>query len=699
MRKLFRIFGILVASLVLLVVVAAIVLPYVVDANQFKPRIEQVVEDATGRELTIEGELSLSVFPWLGVELGATRLAQPEGFEGEAFARIEAVRVGVRLLPLLQKRLDVDRIELVSPVISLKRDAQGRTNWADLADIGKETSGSEATASGKSELPEIQVAGFLLDNGRVEFADAQAGSAFSASNLRVETGSLGLPVDTPVKVTGDVDMQQDGKQNLAMKLAIEGRAQADIESQQFALQDAIVSADITAAALPQEGNQPLPLRLSLKRAEAAMQSGTASFDGLQLELHDLVARVDAQVSSLNTAPEVNGSLNIPEVNLAALLARIGIALPEMRADDALNSFTLESSFAAGSESARFTSLDASMDATRLQGSAGIADFSKQAIRFDLAINSIDVDRYLTPTPEEPVDEPAKEGELDLDAIELPVELLRTLDVEGAARIGELRVMNLAMSNVKANVTSSRGQLRLNPFSADFYGGGYRGDIRTQVAGDALKLNASQDIQRFAIGPMLNDLAEIDRVSGSVSMQLVTSASGKTAGDWARSLGGTFKADASNGAIEGFNLWAKVREARAKFRNEPFDASQYPNRTEFADLAANGRFVEGEVVNDSVVAKLPFLGVQGSGRIQPLAKTMDYKLDVTVLDKPELAESMEELRGKMIPVTISGEIKSPKVRPDVAATFKARAKQEAEEAVEEKKEDIKKKLEDKLKDIF
>src|SRR5262245_3909957 len=101
MRKL-KIAAYVVGSLVALVVIAMIAVVVFVDPNDYRDDIARLVEDKTGRKLTIDGELHLSVFPWLALTTGAASLGESPGFGTEPFVAIKEARVGVRLLPLLR---------------------------------------------------------------------------------------------------------------------------------------------------------------------------------------------------------------------------------------------------------------------------------------------------------------------------------------------------------------------------------------------------------------------------------------------------------------------------------------------------------------------------------------------------------------------------------------------------------------------
>ena len=98
----------LVVVLTALVAIAAVVLPMVIDPNDYKAEIATAVEKQTGRTLTIEGDITLSVFPWLGLDIGPTQFSNATGFDEPSMARMEAVQVRVKLLPLLHKQLEVD---------------------------------------------------------------------------------------------------------------------------------------------------------------------------------------------------------------------------------------------------------------------------------------------------------------------------------------------------------------------------------------------------------------------------------------------------------------------------------------------------------------------------------------------------------------------------------------------------------------
>ncbi|MEE9611804.1 MAG: AsmA family protein [Desulfatiglandales bacterium] len=115
------------AVLFIAMIVAAYVILSTYDYNKFKPRIAKVVKDATGRELTLAGDINLDVglLPTLVVEdvsfQNAAWGSRPE------LAKLKPFEIQVALLPLILKRIIVKRIILVSPDILVETDSSGKS--------------------------------------------------------------------------------------------------------------------------------------------------------------------------------------------------------------------------------------------------------------------------------------------------------------------------------------------------------------------------------------------------------------------------------------------------------------------------------------------------------------------------------------------------------------------------------------------
>ena len=80
----------LILIVIIIAVASLVALPFVVDPNDYKDEISSQVEKATGRNLTLQGDIGLSVFPWIALELGPLSLSNAQGFKADSFAKVEA---------------------------------------------------------------------------------------------------------------------------------------------------------------------------------------------------------------------------------------------------------------------------------------------------------------------------------------------------------------------------------------------------------------------------------------------------------------------------------------------------------------------------------------------------------------------------------------------------------------------------------
>ena len=139
-----------IAIVVAVVIVVILVLPFLIDVNMFRPRIESELTNALGRKVTV-GDLKLSL--WSG-SLAADNIAIADdpAFSNQPFVKADALDLGVNLMPLiLSKKLEVRDITLTRPQVSLMRTPQGRWNFST---IGSPQAGSTSSgASAESPQP------------------------------------------------------------------------------------------------------------------------------------------------------------------------------------------------------------------------------------------------------------------------------------------------------------------------------------------------------------------------------------------------------------------------------------------------------------------------------------------------------------------------------------------------------------------
>lgn len=112
-------------ALMATVAIAALI---IFDINKFKANIEAAAFVATGLEVGIRGKMGLSFFPF-GVSAQDIHVTN----QGNEILSIENLKLGAKLMPLLKKQLEITSCELVRPVVTIVKEADGKYNFESIA--------------------------------------------------------------------------------------------------------------------------------------------------------------------------------------------------------------------------------------------------------------------------------------------------------------------------------------------------------------------------------------------------------------------------------------------------------------------------------------------------------------------------------------------------------------------------------------
>ena len=209
MGRLTKVFAWIIVALVALFAVAVIALFLLFEPGDFRDQIAEAVKESTGRELTIEGEVSLEIFPWLAIEVGKTRMGNAPGFGDEPFAEFERTRFSVRLLPLLfGGETAIGTAELDGLRLNLAVDRQGRNNWDDLsADTDTKTTTELPADVPPSHYGGFSLSGIEINNAAIRYTDRQAGTDYALTGASLNIGPVSGDPGSGVAAIGKIDFE------------------------------------------------------------------------------------------------------------------------------------------------------------------------------------------------------------------------------------------------------------------------------------------------------------------------------------------------------------------------------------------------------------------------------------------------------------------------------------------------------------
>ncbi len=215
-----------VGGVVGLLIVALLIAPSFFDLNKFKPQLVAEVKKATGRDLVVDGPISLSLLPSPTVNVTDVKFLNLPGSKNPNMVEIKSVTVKPSLFALLGGNIEVSSVTLVEPKIVLEVNAQGKPNWEFTPSVEEAKPAAPKPSSSKP----LSLGQLNIENGTVIFSDSKQGLSLVAekANFSASVGSI----DGPYSLTGgasingaplkiDLSVSAKGTSGHAAELALE----------------------------------------------------------------------------------------------------------------------------------------------------------------------------------------------------------------------------------------------------------------------------------------------------------------------------------------------------------------------------------------------------------------------------------------------------------------------------------------------
>jgi AsmA protein len=673
-------------GLLVLAILGAVIFAATFDPNRYKGQIEAAVKEQTGRALKLQGDLKVAFFPSLGAQVENVILTEKD--PSQEFLSLEQAHGSVAVMPLLRGEVVVDRIRVSGLRAQAIKGKDGRFNFQDLLEAKDATAQKPQTkpdegAKGEAGAVKFDIAGIDVERSAISYKDLATGQTLALTDLNLSTGRVAEKAEGKLQFSTVVKGTQPA---MDVKVSLAGGYKVDLPAKAYAL------SGVEGAVQGSLDKDSLTAKISAPKVDIAADKATGEAIAAQFSLKGAQRTAEA---SLNIAG-IEGSakaLAIPKLS-----ANIALSGPDM--PRALK-VPLEGSVRANLEKETLdANLSSRFDESNIQAKLGLAKFSPPSYLFDVNVDRLNVDQYFPPekkpaagAEKDPGKDPSKgkseDAPVDLSALE-------SLTANGKLQVGALQARGLKLANVKAEVKAANGRLDVSPHSADLYQGSVTGALSVQAKGN--RVAVKETLTNVAIGPLLRDFAQQDRLEGRGNVSLDVGGAGPTVEAIKKSLDGTAKVNLRDGAVKGVDIAGLLRKVKSLGKSDE-GAADSKQQTDFSEMNATFVIKDGVATNKDLDIKAPLLRVTGAGAINIGNSTMDYtaKAAVVASAKGQGGAGLDDLAGITVPVQLTGPFDALKYKVDFGAVAADVAKTRVGEKVKERVEESREKVEDKVKD--
>ncbi len=724
-----------------LVIIAVIAFVATFDANNYKSQIIEQVENATGRDFTIDGDVHLSVFPWVGLKVDDVALGNEKGFTEKPFAAIKQLDIKVNVLPLIKKEVQINIVRLHGLNVSLEVAKDNSNNWSSLSES---TSTDEVPVIDEEEkekeketsvLQSLQVEGFEFIDAAIHYDDRTSGNQATVSALNLTTGAIAFDQPVAVEFAARIENKQpviDTALKLTTKLTF---------NKSFTT---INLRDLVFTVLA-EANEFIKQKEEVKitsSIEVLIDEQRITLQKTQLAALGVTTLADIVVSQFLQTPIIQGAIEIQPFNARQLASRAGVELPAMAKADALHRVALKTKIKLQGEKLEANDFTLNLDGSTLSGWLHMIDISKQQLRYELAFDALNVNDYLPPVTEETADikiaangsaGAASTGDTATPAtgdekIALPIEMMRALDVEGDFRIAALTAMEYEITQFLMTLKAKDGEMKIKPLSLQVLEGQMNASVNLNVQKEQPAYAINLDLNQVQAGPVVNPI--LDGMTGDKPMKMDgtvnVSMDVKTKGDTVNKLKsasvGKIILDMKKTRVDGFDPEYFMRSSIADYiHSKGFGLSNtimgnYTPRdvTVFDKIHSTVNIANGKARSNDFIMDSKRVQVRAEGYADIMANTLDVTSSIKL---PRSKTAVEKILDEPIYVRVHGpfetlayEIDKQRLKKSTTDVLKneakakvdaekARAKEKAKQELKKTTDKVQDKLKDKLKGLF
>jgi AsmA protein len=663
-----------------------LVLPMVLDPNDYKGKITDIIYDKSGYRLEIPGDIKLQVTPGLDVlfTLGQIRVQSGPSFPDTILLSSEEARVELSLMPLLrEKRLAIRGLSLHGVYCNLVRNKAGEENWkmaavtAPPSDAGAKTDSSSASqAPVAKKAPDLELGSLDVSRITVRFEDQQTGKRFELKDFSVETSHV--QDGQPFHLQSRFSLLSSGNSNAVLSVVntLESDVTLALAAKTVQLDKLLLVSKINGFGL-QETEVQLAMDVFLNLAEK-----NAKIKTLRVRSGNMVIQAKAEITDFS-GPIFHGTLQIPDFSLREFLEQNKLSQPDWKDDSALRQIGFSCTFEGDKKQIAVSDIQAVFDGAHARGSFTLLDPAHPVYDFQMHVDRLDLDRYasrprqsealVSQSKAKAVQDPgtAITRQASLQPV-FPVDTLRGLQFQLNLGADSMKMSGAELSRVDIEAQGKDGLLELKPFRAELYNGSISAEAALDVRGNLPQLQINTALDGVEIGPLLKDMTGKEEVSGTAVLSLQLGTSGNVREQLIRNANGKMNMSFADGVIRKLHLLQVVRQAKALSEGGQVVSAASEEPTGFAHISATGVIRNGVFQNNDLRAESDLMKVTGGGKVDFGDEYVDYLLKITLLRGLDRNEKTgrTDYSKIVIPYRIQGKFSNLKEEADVAALLKS-----------------------------
>ena len=602
MKKLIKILVLTLTGLVLLIGAGLALVFLVIDPVRYKPTIESVFTQQTGLQLNIAGEIDWAFSPVFGLSVNDLRLSNPAA--RQELASLAALAIKVEPWALLDGRLEMQEFVASNLHINWIVDANGASNWQTADSTATTQPSAQAATQNTASSPAggttiaAAIEQITISNASLSIQDAGRGLNTTFSNLNLSSQNTNVksrpfPFELSFNVI-DNDAGQDAEVSLASTATVD------------------------------------------------LAAGNAHFDDLQLKLNPLQLSGSLAAQDFRNNLSWSGSLGSNTFGLTDFLdiyvrpaAGDALALPADYSADS-DQFSMRVEFNGNSQQVNLPALALTLDDMQVTVDAAYtfgSDRTPANLRYNLAANALDLNRYTASTAPASAEESAAPAPPVTDTA-LPIELLNSMNIQGRHSIESLVVAGLTFTGINVGLNVVNGVLRLDVQPVGFYDGQITSTLNFDTRQTPPSLTNISSLRNVNLAALAQGLPAANFAEGRFNLEAVHTLRGSTVSQLRDTVSGTSSFSIADNAIDIGMLKQVLSSISVLSPAGTGDmAQQWPDVVRFSNLEGHIILDQGLDQNQQLSVTLDNVDISANGGVDVNARSFNYNVLLTVFGSP------------------------------------------------------------------